>query len=246
MKGVILAGGSGTRLEPLTRVANKHLLPVYDRPMIHFALEQLRSCDVDEAMLVTGADQVGDFRRLLGNGVDFGFRSFEYGCQERPGGIAQALGLARDFIRGDPVIVLLGDNVFERSQAPVAARFRARPEGAQLVLAEVDDPRPYGVASFDGDHLVAVVEKPTEPPSRQIVTGMYFFDGTVFDVIAGLRPSARGELEITDVVNEYVRRGVAGHTLATGYWIDCGESVDALLRAAILVAAHGANRPPAA
>lgn len=246
MKGVILAGGAGTRLDPLTKVANKHLLPVFDRPMVHFSLEQLRSCGIDEAMLVTGADQLSGFRALLGDGRAFGFSSFEYGAQERPGGIAQALGLAREFVGRGPIVVLLGDNVFEHSQAPAAGRFRREPRGAHIVLAEVGDPRPYGVASFKGGRLVEVIEKPARPPSSLIVTGMYFFDDEVFDVITGLRPSARGELEITDVVNDYVRRGAASHDITAGYWIDCGESFGALLRAGNLVASRGANNLPEA
>lgn len=244
MKGVILAGGAGTRLDPLTKVSNKHLLPVFDRPMVFFSLEQLRSCGVDDAMLVTGSDQVAGFRNVLGDGRAFGFRSFDYGAQERPGGIAQALGLAQDFVGRDSIVVLLGDNIFEHSQYRAADRFRGGPGGAHLVLAEVGDPRPYGVASFSGDRLVEVIEKPADPPSSVIVTGMYFFDATVFDVIARLRPSARGELEITDVVNYYVRRGVTTHDVTNGYWIDCGESFESLLRAGNLVSERGANKRP--
>jgi glucose-1-phosphate thymidylyltransferase len=242
MKGVILAGGSGTRLDPLTKVANKHLLPVYDRPMIAFALEQLRSCGVTDAVLVTGSADVPAFEGLLGDGRSAGLTRLTYAGQQRPGGIAQALGLAEPFVSGESIAVLLGDNVFERSLAPTAERFRASSRGAHLVLATVEDPRPYGVAVFEDDRLVRVVEKPSEPPSKQIVTGMYFFDAAVFEVVRRLKPSARGELEITDVVNHFVERGVAAHDTVTGYWIDCGESVAALLRAGNLVAERGANR----
>jgi glucose-1-phosphate thymidylyltransferase len=242
VKGVILAGGSGTRLDPLTRVANKHLLPVYDRPMIAFALDLLQSCGITDVVLVTGSADVPAFERLLGDGRGSGLEQLAFAGQERPGGIAQALGLAEPFVQGGPVAVLLGDNIFERSLAPSAARFRASPRGARLVLATVDDPRPYGVAVFDNGRLARVVEKPMDPPSSQIVTGMYFFDAQVFDAVRGLRPSARGELEITDVVNHYLQRGLAEHDVVAGYWIDCGESIAALLRAGNLVAERGANR----
>jgi glucose-1-phosphate thymidylyltransferase len=242
LRGVILAGGSGTRLDPLTRVANKHLLPVYDRPMIFFAIEQLRSCGIDHVIIVTGRDHLESFRRLLGDGRAFGLEELLYAAQDRPGGIAEALGLARGSADTQQLAVLLADNVFERSQATVAARARGEPDRAHLVLAKVDDPRPYGVASFEDDRLVRVVEKPDRPPSSLIVTGLYFFPSGVFEVVDRMRPSARGELEITDVVNDYVEREAASYDVATGYWIDCGESFETLRRSAELVATRGANK----
>lgn len=242
MKGIILAGGTGSRLHPLTLVTNKHLLPVYDRPMIFFAVEQLVGAGLDRVMIVTGGNDAGDFLRLLGNGSAFGLRHIDYAYQARPGGIAEALGLAEHFAAGEPVVVLLGDNIFERSIGPVVEAFRAAPKGARVVLAEVDDPRAYGVAVVDGDRIARIVEKPSEPPSRYAVTGLYLYDPSVFDVVRTLRPSERGELEITDVNNHYIASGALRHHVLGGYWADCGESIDALHRAGRLVAERGANR----
>ena len=242
MKGIILAGGTGTRLDPLTRITNKHLLPVYDRPMIYFAVEALVQCGIDEIMIVTGGNQAGEFLRLLGNGSEFGLRHLDYAYQDRPGGIGEALGLAEHFAGGGPVAVLLGDNIFERSIAPYADMFRASPHGALLVLAKVPDPTAYGAAVFDGDRLVKVIEKPPVAPSPFIATGLYFYDARVFGFTRELRPSGRGELEIVDVMNRYIDAGEARHVETEGYWMDCGESVAALLRASNLVATKGANR----
>jgi glucose-1-phosphate thymidylyltransferase len=243
LKGIILAGGTGSRLEPLTRITNKHLLPVYDRPMIYFAIEQLAGAGVDRIMIVTGGNHAGEFLRLLGNGSTFGLRHLDYAYQEQPGGIAQALGLCEWFSAGDPVAVLLGDNIFEYSVAPVIARFRERPEGVRLLLAEVENPSAYGVARLDGERVVGIVEKPKDPPSQMIVTGLYLYEGTVFDVVKTLRPSGRGELEITDVNNHFIAMRQARFDRVSGYWADCGESIETLFRASRLVAERGANKP---
>lgn len=242
MRGIILAGGSGSRLDPLTRVTNKHLLPVYDRPMIFYAIDQLVGAGVDRIMIVTGGQSAGDYLRLLGNGSAFGLRHLDYTYQERNGGIAEALGLCEHFADGEPVVVLLGDNIFERSIRPIVERFRADPHGARLALAEVDNPEAYGVAEFDGERLVRIVEKPAEARSRWIVTGLYLYDQRVFDFARTLKPSGRGELEITDVNNRYLQLGELRFDRLEGYWADCGESFAGLLRANNLVAERGANR----
>lgn len=243
MRGVILAGGTGTRLDPLTRVINKHLLPVYDRPMIHFALEQLADAGIDTITLVTGGDHAGEFLRLLGTGRSFGLRHLDYAYQDRPGGIAEALGLCSSFGDAEPIAVLLGDNIFESSIASIVARFRSDPHGACLVLAAVEDPSSYGVAVMEGDRLVGIIEKPSDPPSDLAVTGLYLYDSRVFDIVKELRPSARGELEITDVNNRYLELGALRYERIHGYWVDCGTSIAALFRAAQLVAERGANNP---
>jgi glucose-1-phosphate thymidylyltransferase len=242
IKGIILAGGTGSRLEPLTRITNKHLLPVYDRPMIYFAIEQLVASGIDRIMIVTGGNHAGEFLRLLGNGSAFGLRHLDYAYQERAGGIAEALGLCEWFAAGDPVAVLLGDNIFERSVAPIVSRFREKPVGARLLLAEVDNPSAYGVAELAGDRIVRIHEKPKTPPSRLIVTGLYLYEPSVFELVKTLRPSGRGELEITDVNNTFIERGKAAFDRIDGYWADCGESIDRLFQAARLVAEYGANR----
>lgn len=243
MKGIVLAGGSGSRLDPLTRITNKHLLPVYDRPMIYFALQQLAGAGLEEIMVVTGGNHAGEFLRLLGSGREFGLRHLDYAYQERAGGIAEALSLAEHFAGSDPVVVLLGDNIFERSIAPIVARFRRRPVGARLVLSEVEDPGQYGVAVFEDGRLVRIVEKPADPPSRLIVTGLYLYDQRVFEIVQTLRPSGRGELELTDVNNRYLEMGEVEHEVVDGYWADCGESIEMLYRASRLVAERGADRP---
>lgn len=243
MKGVILAGGYGRRLYPLTRISNKHLLPVYDRPMIYYAIEQLVGAGIDRIMIVTGGNYAGEFLRLLGNGAEFGLRHLDYAYQEGAGGIAAALGLTEYFVGGDPVAVLLADNIFEHSVAPIVLRFRERPKGARIVLAEVANPGSYGVAVMRDGRLVRIDEKPAEPPSNLAVTGLYLYDDRVFDYIRALTPSGRGELEITDVNNRYLELGELNYEIVRGYWADCGESIDMLLRANNLVAQRGANKP---
>jgi len=246
VKGVILAGGFGTRLAPLTRVTNKHLLPVYDRPMIYHAVECLVAAGLERILVVTGGNHAGEFLPLLGNGSQFGLQHLDYTHQERAGGIAEALGLAAHFVGDDDVCVLLADNIFEYTIRGAVERFAAQGGGARLLLAPVEHPEQYGVARFEGERLVGVVEKPATPPSDLAVTGCYLYDRTVFDVITTLAPSGRGELEITDVNNAYVARGTLRWERLAGYWADCGESIDALLAVQQLVATHGANKPLAA
>jgi len=230
MKGVILAGGSGTRLHPLTRITNKHLLPLYDRPMVTYAVEALVGAGIDELMLVTGGTHAGEFFRLLGNGHDYGIDKLFYGYQEEAGGIADALGLAERFVARDKVCVLLADNIFERSLRPIVANFARQASGGRIVLAELAEDehlRHLGVAVMDGDRVTEIVEKPKAPPSRFAVTGAYFYDEQVWDVLPTLRPSGRGELEITDVNNWYVGRGEMEADLVGGFWGDAGESIEA-------------------
>src|SRR5919201_4965798 len=223
MKGVVLAGGTGSRLDPLTRITNKHLLPVYDRPMVVYVIEALREAGLSDLMVVTGGEHVEGFRRLLGDDL-------AYGNQERPGGIAQALGLARDFVDGARVVVMLADNIFGGSIASTIRNFEQQPEGARLLLAHVRETehlRHLGVPRIVDGRIAEIVEKPIQPPGRLAVTGLYCYEADVFDVIAGLRPSGRGELEITDVNNYYVRAGTLEHDVFDGYWGDAGESIDA-------------------
>lgn len=240
MKGVILAGGLGTRLLPMTRVTNKHLLPVYDRPMIYFPLQQLVHAGIRDILVVTGGDHAGDFLKLLRNGHDFGLEDLRYAYQEGEGGIAEALGLAEHFAAGDPIVVILGDNIFQDSLAGAIDRFRNRPTGARILVKEVHDPKRFGVATLKGDRVTRIVEKPAEPESRFAVTGCYMYDARVFDVVRELEPSGRGELEITDVNNRYVAWGSLGHHVVSGWWADAG-TVPSLHRATGLVAADRDN-----
>jgi glucose-1-phosphate thymidylyltransferase len=230
MKGVILAGGSGTRLHPLTRITNKHLLPLYDRPMVTYAVEALVQAGIDELMLVTGGTHAGEFFRLLGNGHEYGIDRLAYGYQEQAGGIAEALGLAERFVARDKVCVMLADNIFEESLGSIVANFEQQEQGARIVLSEVREDehlRHLGVARMDGDRVVEIVEKPVAPPSRFAVTGVYFYDAQVWDVLPTLEPSGRGELEITDVNNWFVGRSDMEADVVGGFWGDAGESIDA-------------------
>jgi glucose-1-phosphate thymidylyltransferase len=221
LRGVVLAGGSGSRLFPLTKVTNKHLLPVGREPMIFSPVKKLVEANIREILIVTGPDHMGDVVSLLGSGKDFGCE-FTYRVQSEAGGIAQALGLARGFGRGGRLAVILGDNIFESSIAGFADAYRAQASGAKVLVKEVDDPGRYGVAEVQGDRVVRIVEKPKQPVSRLAVTGIYFYDESVHDVIAGLRPSARGELEITDVNNAYIARGDLTFDVLPGWWTDAG------------------------
>ncbi|HDS74380.1 MAG TPA: spore coat protein [Firmicutes bacterium] len=241
MKGVILAGGTGSRLFPLTKVTNKHLLPVYDKPMIYHPIQALVNAGIRDIMLVTGGESAGDFLRLLGSGSEFGLKHLNYAYQEKPGGIAQALGLARDFIGDDRFVVILGDNIVQKSIKHAVDGFQKQAEGAKIMLAEVENPKAYGVARIENEKIVEIIEKPATPPSNWAVIGIYLFTPDVFDVIVTLKPSARGELEITDVNNEYIRRGTMSFDYIDGWWADCGESIDWYLRANNLVAQDGAN-----
>jgi glucose-1-phosphate thymidylyltransferase len=230
MKGVILAGGSGSRLAPLTRITNKHLLPLYDRPMVTYAVEALVEAGFTELMLVTGGTHAGEFFRLLGNGHEYGIERLFYAYQERPGGIAEALGLAERFVGGDRCCVLLADNVFEQSLRPVVENFERQDRGGRVVLAQLEEDehlRHLGVAQLDGDRIVRIVEKPAEPASRYAVTGAYFYDGQVWEILPTLEPSGRGELEITDLNNWYVEQGELEADVLDGFWGDAGESIEA-------------------
>jgi glucose-1-phosphate thymidylyltransferase len=245
MKGVILAGGTGSRLHPLTRITNKHLLPIFDRPMINYAIESLVLAGVSEIMLVTGGTHAGEFLRLLGNGQEFGVDRLFYAYQDKPGGIAEALGLAEKFVDGDRCVVLLGDNIFERSIRPCADAFRGQSSGARVVLSREADPahlRNLGVAQFDGDRrIVRIIEKPASPPSEFAVTGVYFYDEMVWTVLPELKPSGRGELEITDVNNWFLDQGLMEYDVVEGFWGDAGESMNAYYAVQDFVRAHGAN-----
>jgi glucose-1-phosphate thymidylyltransferase len=245
VKGVILSGGTGSRLDPLTRITNKHLLPVYDRPMVTYAIEALVRSEVTEAMLVTGGTHAGEFLRLLGNGHEWGLDRLLYAYQERPGGIAEALGLAERFADGDKVVVVLADNVFERSIASSVESFERQERGARVLLAEVGEPahlRHLGVPEFKDDRIVRIVEKPQEPPSLYAVTGVYFYDESVFEVVPTLTPSARGELEITDVNNHFVASATMEYDVIDGFWGDAGESIDAYYTVNDFVRRFGANK----
>jgi glucose-1-phosphate thymidylyltransferase len=248
LKGVILAGGTGSRLHPLTRITNKHLLPIYDRPMVTYAIEALVNAGVTELMLVTGGTHAGEFFRLLGNGHEYGIDRLFYAYQERPGGIAEALGLAERSVQGDRIVVMLADNVVERSLSPAVENFRRQERGGRILLAQLDEPehlRHLGVAQLDGDRVVGIVEKPADPPSSHAVTGIYFYDEQVWDVIPTLEPSGRGELEITDVNNWYVEQGAMEYDVLEGFWGDAGESIDAYYEVNDFVRAHGANKKAA-
>jgi glucose-1-phosphate thymidylyltransferase len=245
MKGVVLAGGRGTRLHPLTRITNKHLLPIYDRPMVAYSVEALVKAGIDEIMLVTGGAHAGEFVRLLGDGSEYGVRRLLYGYQEREGGIAEALSIAGRFVGDDRAAVALADNLFERSIRPAVESFAAQPRGARILLARVEDEshlRHLGVAELDGDRVVRIVEKPEAPRSPYAVTGFYLYDASVFDVISRLKPSERGELEITDVNTWYVERNEMEFEIIDGFWGDAGESIDAYHDVSDFVRRHGANR----
>ena len=245
MKGVILAGGSGTRLHPLTRITNKHLLPLYDRPMISWAVEALVKAGIDELMLVTGGTHAGEFFRLLGNGRSHGIDRLAYAYQEEAGGIADALGLAEHFVGRDKVCVLLADNIFEQSLQGVVENFEQQESGGRIVLARLEEDehlRHLGVAVMDGDRVTEIVEKPESPPSRFAVTGIYFYDDQVWDMLPGLEPSARGELEITDVNNWYVGNGGMEADVVEGFWGDAGESIDAYYEVNDFVRHNGVNK----
>jgi glucose-1-phosphate thymidylyltransferase len=245
MKGVILAGGIGSRLHPLTRITNKHLLPIYDRPMVEYAIEALVRGGITEIMVVTGGTHAGEFLRLLGDGHNHGIDRLSYAYQERESGIADALGLAERFAGGDRVLVMLADNVFERSIKRAIENFERQERGARIVLSREEDPehlRHLGVAELDGDRVLRIVEKPESPPSEYAVTGLYFYDAAVFEFLPTLSPSARGELEITDVNNWYIDQGAMEYDVAEGFWGDAGESIEAYYAVNDFVREHGANR----
>src|SRR5919112_3324163 len=234
MKGVVLAGGTGSRLSPLTKITNKHLLPVYDKPMIYYPIEILDEAGIHEILIVTGGRNSGDFLRLLGNGKEFGAH-LNYTYQEGEGGIAEALGLAEHFAHGDRIAVVLGDNLMERSIKGAVDAFKAQENGARILLKQVPDAERFGVAELDGERIVGIEEKPVAPKSHYAVTGIYMYDASVFEKIKTLQPSGRGELEITDVNNGYIGEGTMEFSFLDGWWTDAG-TFESLLRAANLVA----------
>jgi glucose-1-phosphate thymidylyltransferase len=244
MKGVVLAGGLGTRLLPLTKVTNKHLLPVYDKPMVYYPIQTLARAGIDEVMLVTGGNNAGDFLRLLGNGKEFGLKELAYAYQEGHGGIAAALSLAEDFADGERIVVILGDNLIEQDIRAGVEAFAKQKEGAKIYLKEVEHPERFGVPVFEGalpaegqrPKIVAIEEKPPKPKSQYAVIGIYMYDSRVFDIIRTLEPSGRGELEITDVNNDYLRHSMLTYEILEGWWADAGTSFQSLLRANNLVA----------
>ncbi|MBI4232162.1 NTP transferase domain-containing protein [Candidatus Peregrinibacteria bacterium] len=234
MKGIILAGGTGTRLYPLTKVTNKHLLPVYNKPMIYYPLYALKEAGINNVLIVSGKGHAGSFLELLGSGTEIGMK-LSYEVQDEAGGIAQALGLAEDFANSEKIVVILGDNIFEDSLADAVTDFKMQPRGARIFLKSVANPSSYGVAELDSDKISRIVEKPAEPKSDLAVAGCYMYDPQVFDVIKGLKPSGRNELEITDVNNFYLEQGTLQYSILKGFWGDCGESFDSLVKEATMV-----------
>jgi glucose-1-phosphate thymidylyltransferase len=246
MKGVILAGGTGSRLLPLTKVTNKHLLPVYNKPMIFYPLECMAKAGIDEVLLVTGGNNSGDFIRLLGNGRDFGLKNLNYTYQDGAGGIAQALSLAEHFAGGESICLILGDNILEYTIKEPCRKFRHQGQGAKILLSQVANPKAYGVAELDGTRVLRIVEKPKEPKSNWAVIGIYFYDNKVFDIVRTLKPSARNELEITDVNNAYIDRGEMTFDRVDGFWADAGENIDFYLQACNTISkCGGANKDAA-
>jgi glucose-1-phosphate thymidylyltransferase len=241
MKGVVLAGGIGSRLHPLTRVTNKHLLPVYDKPMVYYPIQTLINAGIEEILLVAGGKNAGDFLRLLGDGREFGLKHLNYTYQEGEGGIAEALGLAEYFAGGEAICVVLGDNIIEKNVRHAVEAFARQKEGAKILLKEVTDAQRFGVAEIRGERVVAIEEKPKTPKSNYAVVGIYLYDATVFQKIRRLKPSGRGELEITDVNNFYIEEGKLAYEVLDGWWTDAG-TFESLLRANNLVAETGANK----
>jgi len=242
MKGVILAGGLGTRLAPLTNITNKHLLPIYDKPMIYYPMQTLVNAGIEDIMVVTGGNNAGDFLRLLGNGKDFGLKWLRYAYQEGEGGIADALGLAEHFAEREKIMVMLGDNVIEKNILESVQKFKEQESGARILLTEVDNPQDYGVAVLEGERVANIIEKPKVPPTNLAVIGIYMYDERVFDMIRNISPSARGELEITDVNNMYIEAGDMAYDVLDGWWADSGSSIDGWFRVNQMVAEGGANK----
>ena len=240
MKGVILAGGLGTRMRPLTKITNKHLLPVYDKPMIYYPLNTLVEAGIHKILIVTGGNNAGDFLRLLGNGKEFGLKHINYTYQEGEGGIAEALSLAEHFADKDPICVILGDNIIQGSIRPFVDDYQRQGSGGKIILKEVPDPERFGVPVFQDGKIIRIDEKPKNPQSSYAVIGIYMYDNYVFDIIKGLKPSERGELEITDVNNAYIRKGTMTYNVLSGWWTDAG-TFDSLVRATNLVAEEAAR-----
>lgn len=241
MKGVVLAGGLGSRLNPLTKVTNKHLLPVHAQPMIYYPIQTLINAGIDDIMIVTGGNSAGDFLKLLGNGKEFGLKHLNYTYQEGEGGIADALGLVEHFAEGQPVCVVLGDNIIEGNIRHAADEYRRQGGGAKILLKKVHDPDRFGVPELDGSKVLRIEEKPKDPKSDYAVIGIYFYDARVFEIIRGLKPSERNELEITDVNNDYIEKGEMTWNELDGWWTDAG-TFESLLRASNMVAETGANK----
>jgi glucose-1-phosphate thymidylyltransferase len=241
MKGLILAGGLGTRLSPLTKITNKHLLPVYDKPMIYYPIKTLINAGIEDILIVTGGNDAGDFLRLIGNGKEFGLKHINYTYQEGQGGIADALSLAEFFADKEDICVVLGDNIIEKNIRSAVEAFKRQKRGAKIMLKEVPDPGRFGVPELDGDRVVQIEEKPKSPKSKYAIIGIYMYDNTVFDIIKTLKPSDRGELEITDVNNTYINRGEMTWEILDGWWTDAG-TFGSLLKASQLVAEKGANK----
>ncbi len=235
MKGVILAGGLGSRMMPCTKVTNKHLLPVYNKPMIYYPLNTLVGGGLKDIMIVTGGNNAGEFLKLLGNGREFGLKDISYTYQEGEGGIADALKLAENFVDNDRVVVMLGDNIIKDDISEAIKEFEKQPEGAKIFLKEVDDPQRFGVAELEEGRVVNIEEKPKNPKSRYAVIGIYMYDKNVFEIAQRLKPSARGELEITDVNNEYIKKGTMTYSIVKGWWTDAG-TFESLYHASKLVA----------
>lgn len=235
MKGIILAGGLGTRLYPLTRVSNKHLLPVYNKPMIYYPIQTLVEAGIKDILIVTGGNHAGEFLRLLGNGQQFGLKHINYTYQEGEGGIAEALGLAKHFTDNEKVVVMLGDNIIEKSIKRAVDDFRRQPKGAKILIKKVPDPERFGVVELKNKKIIKITEKPKKPKSDYVVTGIYMYDKRIFDIIKTLKPSKRGELEITDVNNAYLKKGELTYNILNGWWTDSG-TFNSLLRANMLVA----------
>ena len=241
MKGIVLAGGLGTRLYPLTRVTNKHLLPVHDKPMIYYPIQALVNAGITDILIVTGGNNAGDFLKLLGNGKEFGLRHINYTYQEGEGGIAAALALAEFFADDDKICIILGDNIIEKNIIGAVEAFKKQKDGAKILLKDVPDPGRFGVPEIHNGNIIGIEEKPKKPRSRYAVTGIYMYDSTVFDIIKTLRPSDRGEMEITDVNNAYIERGKMTYEILDGWWTDAG-TFESLLSASNLVAETGANK----
>ncbi|MFH1664595.1 MAG: sugar phosphate nucleotidyltransferase [Candidatus Omnitrophota bacterium] len=235
MKGIVLAGGLGSRLFPLTRITNKHLLPVYNKPMIYYPINTLVEAGITDIMVVTGGNHAGNFLHLLRNGHEFGLKAVNYAYQEKEGGIAEALGLTEYFADGEKIVVILGDNIVEKSIRDVVEEFGRQKAGARILIKEVPNPERFGVVEFDGDRIARIVEKPKKPATNYAVAGIYMYDSQVFDLIRGLEPSGRGELEITDVNNMYLKKGQLEYSKLEGWWTDAG-TFESLLRASELVA----------
>src|SRR3989339_119851 len=234
LKGIILCGGLGKRLEPLTRITNKHLLPVYDKPMVYYTIQTLVEAGIQDIMIVTGGNNAGDFLRLIGNGQEFGLRHINYTYQRGEGGIAEALGLTEHFADGSKIVVVLGDNLIGGSIKKCVDKFRRQEKGARVLVKKVQDPERFGVAEIKNGKIVSIEEKPKKPKSCYVITGIYMYDEKVFDIIKTLKPSGRGEFEITDVNNAYLKKNELSYDILNCWWTDCGLP-ETLYRAATLV-----------